>query len=727
MDNKSTKAKTKDDKKDKTIDFDKTINDKELHLDDGIFDKIEEKTLKIATKDLVNDDEEDKKEKKKKTKSKKKKTEGKRKKEEVVSEEVNLEEDSNLEEEKENIEVEEKEEIEEKKEIEDKELISDEFVEKKKVKRPKRILINFFLIIVLLVGLASFIVNLYFIKNSTNLLYTIITSLLLVLFAIIFIPISNSSKNKGAICFGSLCLIGYFVFNIITNLGVVDINKFNTMEDFTGKNLTEVVKWAEENKITINQDYEYSDMVQEYKIISQNVKAGTSLKDCDELTVAVSEGPNPSKEVVVPNMLTWDAERVVEFVTSNYLSNVKVEFVESDKNVDTVIEQDKSGNLKRDEEINLVFSYGEELGYEEVKLIDFTKKSKFEVEFYLKQHHLNYKFERDFSDKIKHDLAFKQNKKPGTMVKINDEEVVITFSKGPKIKVPDLTKMNLSEIVEWVIKNKLKVEFSDKYDDSIKENEVISASHKKGDVVEQGETIKVVISKGSLKMPKFKSFDEFREWADKYEIKYEEKHEFSSEVKAGEVISYSYKTGDTIKNDDVIIVTISDGEAVKVPNLKGLTKSEVIKKLEKLGLKYSFVSRYSDTVSEGKVINQSISAGSEISENTTISVTISKGKAPEEKKTNSNSSTNNRVEENNTPACDESIKTTVYIYDELLDFNDPKGTCSKIKQAYGNVKFACSYVKNAGLRNGMLQNSSEIDGVAFDHCNTVTLKIVSND
>ena len=289
MDNKSTKAKTKDDKKDKTIDFDKTINDKELHLDDGIFDKIEEKTLKIATKDLVNDDEEDKKEKKKKTKSKKKKTEGKRKKEEVVSEEVNLEEDSNLEEEKENIEVEEKEEIEEKKEIEDKELISDEFVEKKKVKRPKRILINFFLIIVLLVGLASFIVNLYFIKNSTNLLYTIITSLLLVLFAIIFIPISNSSKNKGAICFGSLCLIGYFVFNIITNLGVVDINKFNTMEDFTGKNLTEVVKWAEENKITINQDYEYSDMVQEYKIISQNVKAGTKLKSGDVITLTIPE------------------------------------------------------------------------------------------------------------------------------------------------------------------------------------------------------------------------------------------------------------------------------------------------------------------------------------------------------------------------------------------------------------------------------------------------------
>ena len=65
----------------------------------------------------------------------------------------------------------------------------------------------------------------------------------------------------------------------------------------------------------------------------------------------------------------------------NYLSNVSVEFISSDQDVDTVIEQSTSGNLSRDEEIKLTFSYGEELGYNEVKLIDFTNKSKFEIEF----------------------------------------------------------------------------------------------------------------------------------------------------------------------------------------------------------------------------------------------------------------------------------------------------------------------------------------------------------
>ena len=74
-----------------------------------------------------------------------------------------------------------------------------------------------------------------------------------------------------------------------------------------------------------------------------------------------------------------------------------------------------------------------------------------------------------------------------------------------------------------------------------------------GDIIEQRSTIKVSLSRGKLKMLKFSSYDDFKSWADKYEIKYEEKREFNNKVKAGEVISYSYKSGDTIKNGDTII------------------------------------------------------------------------------------------------------------------------------------------------------------------------------
>ena len=145
-------------------------------------------------------------------------------------------------------------------------------------------------------------------------------------------------------------------------------------------------------------------------------------------------------------------------------------------------------------------------------------------------------------------------------------KIVISISKGPEIKIPNLKGMSMTDITEWVIKNKLKLEFKDKYDDSIEENAVISANYKEGDVVSEGTEIVVTVSRGKLVMPKFSSYNEFKEWAEKYEVRYEEQREFNSDVKAGEVIKYSYNVGDTIKNNDSIVVTVSNGKSATVPN-----------------------------------------------------------------------------------------------------------------------------------------------------------------
>ena len=154
-------------------------------------------------------------------------------------------------------------------------------------------------------------------------------------------------------------------------------------------------------------------------------------------------------------------------------------------------------------------------------------------------------------------------------------------------------------------------------------------------------------------MKKFKNLDDFRAWADKYSIKYEIQYEFSNTVNIGEVISYSYKPGETIKNDDTIIVKVSDGKKIEVPNLKGLTKAEAIKKLKAVGLNYNFVTKSSDSVEAGKVISQSMSAGSEVSRNSTITVTISSGKNTQKKETtpnnNNNNNSNNNSGGNNNP------------------------------------------------------------------------------
>ena len=502
---------------------------------------------------------------------------------------------------------------------------------KKKKEKPEKVYresshsVNIPLIIFIVITILCAIVSLIStIIHSDSSVMSIVSGAVLCLFTVIYLLVCLTIKDKKdfPIFISTLLLLAFFILKM--NLPVQETSIVShKVQNFSGKSLTDVVKWANKNKIKVTQEYEYSDMVPEYEIISQNIKAGTDLRDIDEIVVAVSEGPNPYKEVVVPSMLTWDSERVINYVLSNHLSNVIVEFVDSDQVKDTVIEQSRSGNLKRNEELKLVFSFGEEGSSSEVTLIDFTDKTKFEIEFYMKQNRLTYDFIYDFSDTVKKGYGLQQSIAGGQVVPAG-EKIQVTISKGPEIVIPDLSGMDVNELTEWAIKNRLKIEFVDQYDDSVKRGKVISIDQEMGAVVEQGTLLKVTLSLGNLKMPKFKAVDDFYKWADKYGIKYEVTHEFSNDVAAGEVIRYSHKTGAVIKNDEIITITISDGSKVSVPNLKGLTKNEAIKKLKNANLNYNFVYR-KNSAKKDTVIAQSISSGSEVSSGTTITVTLSNG------------------------------------------------------------------------------------------------------
>ena len=568
-------------------------------------------------------------------------------------------------------------------------------------KEKKHPVLNFFLFLTLLSSLVYFFITLSFGQNHSNFFTTLISSIVLVFFSILFVSIciTNPNRKKGSMFLGSFFLLLFNVFGSLTLTNIITIPSFGYLEDFTGKSLTDVVSWASKNNVTLVQDYEYSDMVPAYSIISQNYDSNSKIKDVEELKIAVSEGPNPDKEIIVPDMDGWDSERVIRYVEDNYLTNVDVEFVESDKAKDTVIEQSASGSMKRSAEMKLTFSLGEELDNSDVSISDLTGKSEFEAVFYLKQHRISYDIERDFSKKIERGKVASQSIEAGDMVSVNSENhLVLTISKGKSIKVPNLKKMTMVEITEWVIENKLKLEFSDQYDDSVKENQVIDANYHKGDEVEQGTVIKVVISKGSLVMRDFKTLEEFRSWADKYGISYEEKHEFSKDVPQGEVISYSYKKGDVIKNGDSIIVTISDGEERKVPNIIGMSKKEAIDALEEVGLNYNFVMQNS-TKEKNTVIRQSISAGSTVSDGTTITVTLSNGKQTEYREED-NSNSSNSGSSNSSSSSNNGSGSNSNNNPSPTPTPDPEPVCN-----------SCS-IRSGELKNVILNNTGSFDGAA---------------
>lgn len=571
-------------------------------------------------------------------------------------------------------------------------------------------LMNCSLILVLLSSLAYLLMKLFYGAGDEAIL-SIIGSFLLLIFTSIFVCIGFTigKRKKLLVILSSVLLIIYFGFNLYTDCF---INGGNKVLNFTGMSLTDVIEWSESNKIELIQDYEYSDMIDEYHIISQDVLAGTPVKDVKNLTVAISEGPNPAKEVNVPSMIGWTSDKVLEWINNNHLTNVSVEFIIDEGLKDTVIEQDKVGTLKRNDSIKLVFSAGEAIDEEDVKLIDFSGKSKFETEFYLKQHFIKYRIEYGFSKDVKRGLVFKQSVKAGTKVKVNSDEVVITISKGPEIKIVELRGMSLSEATDWVIKNKLKLEFDDAYDDSIKENHVISCNYKIGDVVEEGTVIKVIISKGKLVMQSFNDINEFRMWAQKYNIKYNEVQEFNSEVPQGGIVKFSHKEGDTIKNGDTVTVTISNGEKITVPNVVGLTKDAATSKLKGAGLGYNFVYSYSSTA-KGQAIKQSISAGSGVAKGTTVTVTLSNGPKPQVPSGGSTPA----------PTCDTSKGATFW----AGVGNTGAQVLSATKGQNPGFNVVATFVKscpNGATTSGMVCSMNVTEGSWVSYCTTVRMTIV---
>lgn len=75
-----------------------------------------------------------------------------------------------------------------------------------------------------------------------------------------------------------------------------------TMEDFTGKMISEVESWAKSKNLVLKTNEAYNDKVEVGKVISQNIEKGATVKEGAEFVVTVSKGQG----TVIPNLVGYD-------------------------------------------------------------------------------------------------------------------------------------------------------------------------------------------------------------------------------------------------------------------------------------------------------------------------------------------------------------------------------------------------------------------------------------
>ena len=618
----------------------------------------------------------------------------------------------------------------------------------KEIKKPK--LANTFLSITYVSAIA---LSIFLILDSTNRIdqvYQIINAFLIMITMTCFLISFKKSffKNKSVpTTVTALLVLGTIAFNGLYMTNVINLPTQSFLPDFESENLTKAINWTEENNVKTDQNFEYSDTTKKYSVISQSKKPETLTKNINKVEFVVSNGPDYNKNVILADMTGWDVDDVLKFIENNFLSEITINFEENESiKKDTVISQSKTGTIKRNEPIIFKVSLGNKDALSPIKLKDLKNESLLNAEVYLGRNGILYELKYEFSDTVEKGHVINSNPKQEATVK-PDEMVTLTISKGKEIKVPDLKNKTMSYVTKWMVENNLQINYKDKYDSKIKSGRVIESNYKEGDIIEEGTTVDVTFSKGPLVMKKFDNINDFKSWADTNGIKYEIKEEFNENIEKDKIIKTSIEEGKNVNLEDTITVYVSKGKAVTIPNFNGMTKKEAQNECDKLGIKCTFKEEYS-TKSSGKVINQSVAEGTEISKGDTIVITISTNKKtnnktstsssssrPSNSSSNNSSSSGGSTSGSTTPSTPPKTFNNIYVQSDWVNAEaNPTGNCSKIKagiqgQTSNKVNITCSYKASAeGRGTGKLHEDSPYQvnkSYSFTEGKTYTFIIVS--
>lgn len=202
--------------------------------------------------------------------------------------------------------------------------------------------------------------------------------------------------------------------------------------NFVGMTSEKAEALAVRKHITIETKEIYKENVDEGVVADQSVKKGERIKENETVTLYVSSGSN---SVTVPKFEGYMKSKAEEIAEANNLVLV-VEYVTSDELAGTVVEQDiKEGEkVAPKSEIKIKVSSG---GVdEEVKVPEFSGKTKEEAEELLKEIGLTGKFIDGYSDTVPEGQVMDQGIDANSLT-TKDTVLTLTVSQGPNKSVAE--------------------------------------------------------------------------------------------------------------------------------------------------------------------------------------------------------------------------------------------------------------------------------------------------
>ena len=206
---------------------------------------------------------------------------------------------------------------------------------------------------------------------------------------------------------------------------------------------------------------------------------------------------------------------------------------------------------------------------------------------------------------------------------------------SPKeVAIPNVVGKTREEAEKIIADSKLILgEVKEEYNTEIETGKIISQDpvYRENYNIKEGTTISFVISLGieEATVPKVVGMteEEAIKALEEAKLKYEIKEENSKKVEAGYVIEQETEPEKKVNAGDTVIIHVSTGiKKIAVPSVLGKSESDATKELKNAGFKVITNIAEDRSQDDGSIIKQSIDAGTEVEDGTSITITINKHK-----------------------------------------------------------------------------------------------------
>ena len=420
-----------------------------------------------------------------------------------------------------------------------------------------------------------------------------------------------------------------------------------TVIDFTGRPLSDAQLWANENSVMLSKTEDYHDEVEQGSIISQDIEAGDKVKKGSFLTLTVSLGPDLSVMVPLPDLKSMTSDEIEAWADQNLMTKVRIA-TEYSANVPAgrVIDYEVSDTtvvdeVRRDTPIHVTVSKGPEEEAATITVPDFGAISLAECYAFAGENGITLTVEEEYDDYVPAGTMISQSVKPDELVS-KGSEIILVFSKGPKIIVPDFAGYTQDEASAVAAQLGITVSVTEKYSGS-SAGRLISQSIGADSIYESGALLELKYSLGNkIVIGSYvgQTRDAIESWAKELNEQGARITIKATEAKSSQprgTIIYQDVANKTKSYKVTIKITVSEGKVVYVPDFVGpgdnnynnaITREKAIAMCEEVGLIPVFEEKAMEgdlsNVLPGEIWKQSIKAGAETSEGKTITLYYNK-------------------------------------------------------------------------------------------------------